>query len=70
MAGTIQGAVKAKKTNLERHGEDFFQRIGVLGGQKKGVAKGFAAGEAGRARAIEAGKRGGKRSKRGKKNVV
>lgn len=33
MSGTKAGGIKAKKTNLERHGEDFYARIGKKGGQ-------------------------------------
>jgi DNA invertase Pin-like site-specific DNA recombinase len=66
---TKQGAAKAKKTNLERHGNDYFERIGAIGGRKKGVAKGFAAGAAGRERARRAGSIGGARSRRGRKVI-
>ena len=63
MAGTALGAAKAKKTNLERHGKEFYANIGRVGGQAKGVKKGFAANPE---RARQAGKVGGRRSKRGK----
>lgn len=32
MAGTISGGKQASKTNKERHGEDFYARIGAIGG--------------------------------------
>jgi uncharacterized protein len=64
MAGTRAGAAKARKTNLERHGVEFFATIGAKGGQTKGVKKGFAANPE---RARQAGKVGGARSRRGKK---
>lgn len=41
MAGTKEGAAKAVKTNLERHGADFYARIGKKGGEK-GHTGGFA----------------------------
>ena len=41
MAGNVAGARKAAATNKARHGEDFYRRIGSLGGLKTGV-KGFA----------------------------
>ena len=62
MAGTKEGAAKAKKTIEERHGQDFFARIG--GGKVTGTKKGFAANPK---RASEAGKKGGARSRRGVK---
>ena len=33
MSGTKAGGMKAAKTNLERHGADFYKRIGQKGGQ-------------------------------------
>ncbi len=66
MAGTRAGAKKAKQTNLERHGVNFFAEIGGKGGQVKGVKKGFAASPE---RARLAGQKGGAKSRRGKKVV-
>lgn len=63
MAGTAIGAAKAAKTNIERHGEDFFKTIGSRGGRVTGVKKGFAAN---RETAVRAGMVGGTRSRRGK----
>ncbi|MDD3481173.1 MAG: KGG domain-containing protein [Patescibacteria group bacterium] len=63
MSGTKGGGVKAADTNKKRYGKDFYKKIGAKGGKKTGVKKGFAANPA---LAREAGKKGGKRSKRGK----
>ena len=35
MSGTAEGAAKTVKTNMERYGKDFYQRIGSKGGSKK-----------------------------------
>lgn len=61
MSGTKAGGIKAKKTNLERHGEDFYHRIGKKGGQN-GHTGGFAAN---RELARIAGKKGGSIPRRG-----
>jgi len=63
MSGTKKGGLQAAETNKKRHGKDFYKKIGAKGGLKTGVKKGFAANPA---LAAEAGKKGGKRSKRGK----
>ena len=42
MAGTRAGGIKAAATNLERHGADFYSRIGTKGGMM-GHTGGFAA---------------------------
>jgi hypothetical protein len=62
MAGTKAGAIKARNTNYEKHGKDFYKRIGRKGG-KKGHTGGFFAN---RELARKAGQKGGKISKRGK----
>lgn len=62
MAGTKVGAIKARDTNYEKHGKDFYKKIGSKGG-KKGHTGGFFAN---RELARKAGKKGGKISKRGK----
>lgn len=62
MVGTKAGGIKAAKTNLEKHGADFFKRIGKKGGQN-GHTGGFAAN---RALASIAGRKGGLISRRGK----
>lgn len=61
MVGTKAGGIKAAKTNLEKHGADFYKRIGRKGGQN-GHTGGFAAN---RALARVAGAKGGRISKRG-----
>lgn len=63
MSGTIEGGKQAAKTNKERYGADWYAKIGAKGG-KKGTTGGFYAN---RALAVEAGRKGGLISKRGKK---
>lgn len=62
MAGTVEGGRKARKTNYEKYGDDFYKRIGARGG-KLGHTGGFAANPE---LAKIAGRKGGKKSKRGK----
>lgn len=64
MAGTITGGKNAAKTNKERHGSDFYARIGAIGG-RKGTTGGFYQN---RELAREAGRKGGRISKRRKSN--
>lgn len=61
MAGTKAGGLKAAVKNKEKHGSDFYSRIGKKGGQN-GRTGGFAAN---RELAKIAGQKGGKISKRG-----
>lgn len=61
MSGTKVGGSKAAITNKQKHGADFYVRIGRKGG-KKGHTGGFAANPE---LAREAGRKGGKKSKRG-----
>lgn len=61
MAGTVEGGRKAAATVKEKHGDDFFARIGKMGGQN-GHTGGFYAN---RELAREAGAKGGKLGKRG-----
>ena len=61
MPGTSNGAKTAVQTNKRRYGEDFYARIGAMGG-KLGRTGGFYAN---RELAREAGKKGGRKSKRG-----
>jgi general stress protein YciG len=61
MSGTKAGGIKAAKTNLQRHGADFYKRIGHIGGQN-GHTGGFAANPA---LAKIAGAKGGRKSRRG-----
>lgn len=60
MTGTKAGGAKARKTTMERHGEDFYARIGAIGG-RNGHTGGFAANPE---LARIAGSKGGKRSSR------
>lgn len=63
MAGTKEGGKAAANTNKSKYGDDFYAKIGALGG-KKGKTGGFYAN---RELAREAGRRGGLKSRRGKK---
>lgn len=82
MSGTKAGGLKAKLTNLERHGENFYKNIGKIGG-KNGHTGGFKTnlrdknGLTGFERARIYGRIGGMKSRRtgvkngeGKKNVI
>lgn len=62
MAGTISGGKKAALKNKERYGEDFYKKLGAIGG-RNGHTGGFAANPE---LARMAGQKGGKISKRGK----
>jgi general stress protein YciG len=62
MPGTKAGGQKAAATNRARHGNDFYARIGAVGGTK-GTTGGFAAN---RELAREAGRKGGMISRRRK----
>ena len=42
MPGNRKGGLEAAKKNIERHGKDFYARIGAIGG-RKGTTGGFAA---------------------------
>lgn len=64
MAGTKAGGLKAIKTIKETYGEDFYVNIGRKGGLAQ-VPKGFAKNPK---LAQKAGQKGGKKSKRTKKN--
>lgn len=57
MSGTPTGGEKAAKTNKEKHGEDFYKRIGAKGGEKS-RGGGFTGDPK---RASEAGKAGVKK---------
>lgn len=64
MPGTKAGGLKAAKTNKLKQGEDFYKRIGAIGGRNTcGGMKGFALDIE---RAKRAGAKGGKISRRGK----
>ena len=70
MSGTVAGGIKAKKTITERHGSDWYKKIGKIGG-RNGHTGGFASetvgkdGLTGLERASKAGRIGGLKSKRG-----
>jgi general stress protein YciG len=64
MAGTKEGGRKAAAKNKEIYGEDFYKRIGRAGGSVTGVEKGFSLMTI--EERAELGRRGGKKSKRGK----
>lgn len=65
MSGTKIGGMKAARTNLRKHGNDFYVKIGTKGGQN-GHTGGFAANPA---LARIAGKKGGRiSSRKGVKN--
>lgn len=66
MPGTKEGGLKAAKKNIQRHGKDFYARIGAVGG-RKGTTGGFAAN---RELARIAGRKGGMISRRRKSVVV
>lgn len=60
MGGTRAGSLKAKKTNFERQGKDFYKRIGAIGG-RNGHTGGFASNPE---LAKQAGRIGGLKSSR------
>lgn len=70
MPGTTEGGKTASITNRNKYGGDFYARIGALGG-KNGHTGGFAHkgvgtdGLTGKERAMAAGAKGGRISKRG-----
>lgn len=65
MAGTKAGGIKAREKNLAND-PDFYKKIGSTGGKNgKGTLKGFAASPE---LASEAGRKGGRISKRKKKD--
>ena len=61
MSGTKAGALKARKTMIEKYGESYYTTIGTKGGYAS-TGGGFGQGEAGRRRASIAGRKGGRRS--------
>lgn len=65
MAGTKVGGQRAAATNKAVYGEDFYKRIGSMGGKKPYAGlRGFAAD---RERARMAGQKGGRMSRRVKR---
>lgn len=65
MSGTKLGGKNAADTNKKKYGDDFYKRIGALGG-KRGRTGGFYAN---RQLARTAGKKGGTKSRRRKSLV-
>lgn len=65
MAGTKEGGKNAAATNKSKYGDNFYARIGAIGG-KKGKTGGFWAN---RELARIAGAKGGAISRRGKSNA-
>lgn len=63
MAGTKAGGLKSSQTNKRKYGDNWYERIGSIGG-KAHVPKGFALMS--KDKRIEAGRKGGAISKRGK----
>lgn len=66
MAGTAEGGRLAAQKNKQKHGSDFYARIGRIGG-RRGRTGGFAAGSEGRKRASYYGSIGGSISRRQQK---
>lgn len=62
MAGTKAGGLKAAATNKRKWGDDWYSRIGRIGGQN-GHTGGFAAMPKEKVR--ECGAKGGRKSRRG-----
>jgi hypothetical protein len=70
LSGTVSGGLKAKKTIIERHGSDWYKKIGRIGGHNSnsggfGSTKVGKDGLTGLERASKAGRIGGLKSKRG-----
>lgn len=63
MGGTRLGGVAAAATNKEKYGEDFFQKLGALGGARS-RGGGFGQGQIGRERARLVGSLGGRIGRR------
>lgn len=61
-AGTLAGGIKAKKTNIELYGKDYYRKLGSLGGRKSGIPKGFALMDPEKRK--EAGHKGGRNGTR------
>lgn len=65
MAGTKDGGIQASHTNKTKYGQDFYAKIGAMGG-KAGRTGGFFAN---RELARIAGAKGGRKSRRGSSNA-
>lgn len=64
MAGTNNGAKAAALTNKRKYGEDFYVRIGAMGGK---ISRGGGFASMSKERLRELGRKGGTISRRGKK---
>lgn len=62
MSGTVAGGIKTREIFYEKYGRDYFKTIGRKGGKACNPYKGFGSSPE---RAMEAGRIGGKISKRG-----
>ena len=70
MAGTKEGGIKASQRNKELYGKDFYAKIGSRGG-KKGTTGGFYYSMInGLDTHVQAGRKGGRISRRGKAKQV
>lgn len=67
MPGTKEGGIKAAATNKNRHGGDFYSKIGREGGKMLNSRKGFGYN---RQKASEAGRKGGTISRKRPKVTV
>lgn len=65
MAGTREGALKARQVMIDKHGADYYAIIGAVGGRNGNTGGFYNNPELAR----EAGKKGGKISRRGKRNA-
>jgi general stress protein YciG len=66
MAGSVAGGVKCAATNKKKYGENYYKKIGAIGGQI-GTTGGFWAN---RELAKKAGSKGGRLSRREKSNLT
>ena len=67
MAGTKAGGLAAATTNKQRHGKEFYSKIGAMGGRKGKTGGFYYSMINGLDTHIKAGKKGGEISKRTKK---
>lgn len=65
MAGTVEGGRAARDTNKRKYGEDWYVKIGAMGGKKSRTGGFFANRELARI----AGAKGGRISRRTKREV-
>lgn len=63
MSGTKAGGLKTRETIRKRYGDDWYVKIGKMGGSVSSPNKGFGSNHE---RAVTAGRKGGTISKRGK----